>query len=221
MLLRMASSEYIVKLLDIVRPQSLRKFTNLCLVLECANSDLKKLCKSTVYLEEIHVKTILYNILLGLKYLHSAGIIHWDMKPANVLVNKDCTARLCDFGLARCVNIHSSDKWNQLKIGTELLYELADEPISEYSKHQNPLSRKRRADIYIKMLRNTREKRRALTRELTGHVVTRWYRPPEIILLEKSYDYQVDIWSTGCIYAELLGMMKCNVESFSFRTPLF
>lgn len=31
----------------------------------------------------------------------------------------------------------------------------------------------------------------------------RWYRPPEIILLEPSYDDKVDIWSLGCIFSEL------------------
>lgn len=39
---------------------------------------------------------------------------------------------------------------------------------------------------------------------LTSHVVTRWYRAPEIILVEKNYTEKIDIWSFGCIYGELL-----------------
>jgi len=35
-------------------------------------------------------------------------------------------------------------------------------------------------------------------------VVTRWYRPPEIILIEKVYGPAIDVWSVGCILAELL-----------------
>ena len=37
----------------------------------------------------------------------------------------------------------------------------------------------------------------------TKHMVARWYRPPEIILLEPYHDSKVDIWSAGCIFAEL------------------
>jgi len=39
---------------------------------------------------------------------------------------------------------------------------------------------------------------------LTEYVVTRWYRAPEIMLSCKTYTYAVDMWSTGCIFAELL-----------------
>lgn len=35
-------------------------------------------------------------------------------------------------------------------------------------------------------------------------MVSRWYRPPEIILNQPSYDTKVDIWSLGCIFAELM-----------------
>lgn len=40
----------------------------------------------------------------------------------------------------------------------------------------------------------------ALTKELTIHVTTRWYRAPEVILLEKNYNAAIDIWSVGCIF---------------------
>ena len=45
---------------------------------------------------------------------------------------------------------------------------------------------------------------------LTEYVVTRWYRAPEVILNASNYTKALDIWSVGCIMAELLG-----------RTPLF
>lgn len=60
-----------------------------------------------------------------------------------------------------------------------------------------------------------------MKRELTGHVVTRWYRAPEIILLEKDYGPAIDVWAVGCIFAELLGMMKENAPTFMDRQPLF
>ena len=46
--------------------------------------------------------------------------------------------------------------------------------------------------------------------ELTDYVVTRWYRPPELLLLAHHYTPAVDVWSTGCILAELV-----------IRKPLF
>ncbi|XP_023068408.2 mitogen-activated protein kinase 13 isoform X2 [Piliocolobus tephrosceles] len=40
--------------------------------------------------------------------------------------------------------------------------------------------------------------------EMTGYVVTRWYRAPEVILSWMHYNQTVDIWSVGCIMAEML-----------------
>lgn len=51
---------------------------------------------------------------------------------------------------------------------------------------------------------STRKQRRNRARELSNHIISRWYRPPEIILLEKDYNCAVDIWSLGCILSEML-----------------
>eukprot|EP01059_Diplonema_ambulator_P034423 TRINITY_DN7697_c0_g1_i3.p1 TRINITY_DN7697_c0_g1~~TRINITY_DN7697_c0_g1_i3.p1 ORF type:complete len:376 (+),score=104.66 TRINITY_DN7697_c0_g1_i3:1055-2182(+) len=45
---------------------------------------------------------------------------------------------------------------------------------------------------------------------MTEYVVTRWYRPPELLLMCQQYSPAVDIWSAGCIFAEMLN-----------RKPLF
>lgn len=50
----------------------------------------------------------------------------------------------------------------------------------------------------------------AVSGSLTEYVVTRWYRAPELLLTTGQYDWGVDIWSVGCIFAELLN-----------RKPLF
>jgi serine/threonine protein kinase len=51
-------------------------------------------------------------------------------------------------------------------------------------------------------------------------VVTRWYRAPEIILSEP-YNSAVDVWSVGCIFAELLNMIAENVSHYRLRRPIF
>lgn len=55
----------------------------------------------------------------------------------------------------------------------------------------------------------------------TPHVVTRWYRAPEIILMEPNYDHAVDMWSIGCMMAELFGMQSGNCRDVRLRQALF
>ena len=54
-----------------------------------------------------------------------------------------------------------------------------------------------------------REERSKRERNLSEIISARWYRPPEIILLDPNYDKSVDIWSLGCSLAELL---YCSTE---------
>ena len=42
------------------------------------------------------------------------------------------------------------------------------------------------------------------TRDLSVGVASRWYRAPEIILLDPCYDQAIDMWSLGCVLFELL-----------------
>ena len=56
---------------------------------------------------------------------------------------------------------------------------------------------------------------------LTKHVVTRWYRAPEVILAQDTYTLAIDLWSVGCIFAELLSMIRSNYAYFTDRKPLF
>ncbi|KAJ9469545.1 Mitogen-activated protein kinase 5 [Diplonema papillatum] len=70
-------------------------------VLDLMDVDLHKVIQSRQKLTDRHIQYITYQILRGLKYIHSAGILHRDMKPSNVLVNSDCHLKISDFGLAR------------------------------------------------------------------------------------------------------------------------
>lgn len=210
-LLRKLSHPNLIRIVDILQPSDPVNFENLYVVLEYCQSDLKKLFKSPVHLQNLHIKTLAYNILCGLNYLHSAEVLHRDLKPANVLINEDCSVKICDFGLARSVEgiegAHIYDK---------------------DSKDDDDLPKKKPEDEKAaakggKLQKSERlgGKKGNMKKELTGHVVTRWYRAPEVILLEKDYTAAIDMWSVGCIFAELQGMLKENAATFMDRQPLF
>eukprot|EP00741_Cyanophora_paradoxa_P011208 tig00020554_g10828.t1 len=59
-----------------------------------------------------------------------------------------------------------------------------------------------------------------IRKTLSAHVVTRWYRAPEVILQQKDYTRAIDVWSCGCILAELLEMLE-NSGFRSSRHPIF
>jgi serine/threonine protein kinase len=65
--------------------------------------DLSSLMKDykSIDLKEDHVVTIMYNILCAMNFIHSANIIHRDIKPGNILIDSSCAIKLCDFGLSR------------------------------------------------------------------------------------------------------------------------
>lgn len=64
----------------------------------------------------VAAQSFIYQTLCGLKYIHSAGVIHRDLKPGNLLVNADCLLKICDFGLARS---NTSDQGAENSLMTE------------------------------------------------------------------------------------------------------
>ena len=53
-------------------------------------------------------------------------------------------------------------------------------------------------------------------RTYTHEVVTLWYRAPEILLGTKTYSTAVDVWSLGCIFAEMVSERARNASKFEF-----
>ena len=148
-LLKELKHENIVRLSDVVHSES-----RLWLVFEFLDYDLKKTIDSQGLVDgegavkmDI-VKSFLYQILCGVAYCHRHRILHRDLKPQNLLINRESkTLKLADFGLARAFGI----------------------PVRMY----------------------------------THEVVTLWYRAPEILLGTQHYSTPVDMWSIGCIFAEM------------------
>ena len=103
-LMRKLKHPFVVELVELLYPAKPQTFDTLYVVMEFAESDLKKIIKSNINLEMQHTQHIIYNLLCAVKYLHESNVLHRDLKPANVLVNEDCTVKLCDYGLARSIS---------------------------------------------------------------------------------------------------------------------
>ncbi|CAO3650488.1 unnamed protein product [Cunninghamella blakesleeana] len=132
---------------------NMHDFNELYLYEELMEADLHQIIRSGQPLTNEHYQSFIYQACCGLKYIHSANVLHRDLKPGNLLVNADCELKICDFGLARG---------------------------------------------YI-------DAKEGDTGFMTNYVATRYYRAPEIMLSFKHYTKAIDMWSIGCIFAELLG----------------
>ncbi|PSR96529.1 Mitogen-activated protein kinase [Actinidia chinensis var. chinensis] len=151
-LLRLLRHPDIVEIKHIMLPPSRREFRDIYVVFELMESDLHQVIKANDDLTPEHYQFFLYQLLRGLKFIHTANVFHRDLKPKNILANADCKLKICDFGLARV------------------------------SFNEAPSA------IFW-----------------TDYVATRWYRAPELCgSFFSKYTPAIDIWSIGCIFAEML-----------------
>ena len=102
-LLRLLQHENIIKLRTLLPPVRADGFKDLYIILDLMETDLASVIKSPQPLSDDHVQFFLYQVLRGVKFLHTAtpAITHRDLKPRNLLVNSNCDLKICDFGLAR------------------------------------------------------------------------------------------------------------------------
>lgn len=98
-LLQFAGHSNIMTIYDLVPSKDDK---HLYMVCELMDADLQKAIKS-MKLEEYQQKFITYQMLRALKFIHSAGVIHRDMKPSNILINRNCSVKLADFGWSRAL----------------------------------------------------------------------------------------------------------------------
>ncbi|TVU03834.1 hypothetical protein EJB05_50604 [Eragrostis curvula] len=100
-LLRLLRHPDIVEIKHILLPPSRREFRDIYVVFELMESDLHQVIKANDDLTPEHYQFFLYQLLRGLKYMHTANVFHRDLKSKNILANADCKLKICDFGLAR------------------------------------------------------------------------------------------------------------------------
>ena len=133
-----------------VDPPNQNKKGNVSLVYEYAQHDLASLIKENIDFDLDCIRSITFQILSGVKYIHDNYILHRDIKPANILILNKGQVKLADFGLSRFF-----------------------------------------------------EKRKNQWKAYTNAVETLWYRAPELLLSECYYKTSIDMWSVGCVMAEL------------------
>ncbi|CAK8998420.1 Extracellular signal-regulated kinase 1 (ERK1) (MAP kinase 1) [Durusdinium trenchii] len=149
-ILRHLRHENLIDIRYVFLPGLKSNFEDIYVISELMETDLASILKSPQPLSDEHCQFFTYQILRGLKFVHTAGVIHRDLKPRNLLVNSNCDLKICDYGLARLAMSNGD------------------------------------------------------CRPLTEYVCTRWYRAPEVLCSWADYGSAIDMWSVGCIFAEML-----------------
>jgi len=189
-ILRHLRHENIIEVKQIHLPGHEDSFEDVYVICGLMETDLGAIIKSRQPLSDDHYQFFIYQILRGVKYIHSAGVIHRDLKPRNLLVNANCDLQICDFGLARMVFPSSPSSRRHSHTSTRGLPHTRQRLCSSGS-----LCGDRAEDGgYDGEFPNL----------MTEYVSTRWYRAPEVLCQWKHYGTAIDVWSIGCIFAELL-----------------
>ena len=162
-----ASSPWIVEL-----KASFQEDEYLYLVMEyLPGGDLMNLLIQKDILTEKEAKFYISELILAIESIHNLDCIHRDIKPDNILIDKNGHIKLSDFGLAKI-----SDK----------LYEKEDEKYKNFLQNKN------------------NEKNHKMTHNKNFSCVgTAYYVAPEV-LKKSGYDKDIDWWSVGVIFFEML-----------------
>ncbi|XP_002158990.1 mitogen-activated protein kinase 1 isoform X1 [Hydra vulgaris] len=118
--LKRLSHENIIKTMKIIdssgntidpNTESFNGIDNVYVVEELLDSDLQRIIERNGKLSLETCKIFLYQLLRGLKYIHSANVVHRDIKPGNLFVKTDdLTLKVGDYGLARVFDYRYTHK---------------------------------------------------------------------------------------------------------------
>ncbi len=70
----------------------------------CSNGDLKKLLSIQINLPEERAAKFVGQIYEGIRHLAERGIVHYDLKPQNILLDSNYNAKIADFGLSKVLD---------------------------------------------------------------------------------------------------------------------
>ena len=196
----------------------------LYVVFEYGGMDLQKLVRSEHTLSLKEIRHVIRQLCAGMRFLHRACVIHRDLKPANILIDMErhYHLKIADFGLARVLDAEAA---------RSVRGDILDEPLTATDgvaaddfDTATSLTEAAGAGGGGGMALAHHYKKPApkplqLKREMSEHVVTRWYRAPEVILCRGLYAQSIDNWSVGCIVAEIYQLLE-GVDPRE-RRPLF
>ncbi|XP_053566833.1 cyclin-dependent kinase 19 isoform X1 [Bombina bombina] len=173
--------------------------------------------KKPMQLPRSMVKSLLYQILDGIHYLHANWVLHRDLVGKDIImpIMPKCPA-VCQQPQGKLVlknNQCCTDAGYQL-------YNVRVKPANILVMGEGPeRGRVKIADMGFARLFNSPLKPLA---DLDPVVVTFWYRAPELLLGARHYTKAIDIWAIGCIFAELLTsepIFHCRQEDIKTSNP--
>jgi len=217
--------ENIITVRDVLVPGERDRFNDVFVVSELMPIDLAKLLRTTTTLSPEHVKYLMFQLLRAVHFMHAANVLHRDIKPNNVLVNKKCELRVCDFGTwwegGVFIALGCACIWVQWVVATgccpflPLRLRLLTFAVLRALSLASPVGSTASVFLVVCLLLSFLLGTVGLARAAfdddpdpgfwTDYIATRWYRAPELILtLLTNYSTAIDIWSVGCIFAEIL-----------------